>query len=284
MILAVLIIVPNLLIVAIAFLGKPSAPPPLPNPNGYDDFVKAGQLIKTSTNDYTKLSHDQLAAVVATNNDAWESLRNGLGHECRVSKPFSTNDAQTYMSFKQLGQLICARGRLAELEGRTNDAAGIYLDGVRFGQSCSRGGVLISRLVGIACERMALDRLQRIVSSLDATNSAAVARALEQINDSEEPIADTFATESLWVRKVYGFRGQIEALLEYKMLKKTRDNFTTHAQAVALQIRTEEMDFAARAYELEKGKRPQNITELVPGYLKAVPQNPATGKDMTLGP
>ncbi len=43
------------------------------------------------------------------------------------------------------------------------------------------------------------------------------------------------------------------------------------------------INFAARAYELEKGKPPRNVTDLVPDYLKAVPKDPVTGKDLGLG-
>jgi hypothetical protein len=37
---------------------------------------------------------------------------------------------------------------------------------------------------------------------------------------------------------------------------------------------------AARAYELDKGHRPASATDLVPDYLKAVPQDPATGTNI----
>jgi hypothetical protein len=42
--------------------------------------------------------------------------------------------------------------------------------------------------------------------------------------------------------------------------------------------------FAARVYELEKGKRPEKMRELVPAYLKAIPQDPATGTNMVYAP
>jgi hypothetical protein len=35
------------------------------------------------------------------------------------------------------------------------------------------------------------------------------------------------------------------------------------------------VDLAERAYELEHGALPKNIRDLVPDYLKAVPQDPA---------
>jgi hypothetical protein len=41
---------------------------------------------------------------------------------------------------------------------------------------------------------------------------------------------------------------------------------------------------AARAYELEKGKPPAGTADLVPEYLKAVPQDPVTGTNMIYSP
>ena len=39
---------------------------------------------------------------------------------------------------------------------------------------------------------------------------------------------------------------------------------------------------AARAYELETGKRPASAGDLVPNYLKIVPKDPYTGADLPL--
>ena len=44
------------------------------------------------------------------------------------------------------------------------------------------------------------------------------------------------------------------------------------------------IDLAARAYELEKGKPPTGVADLVPDYLKAVPQDPFTGTNLVYSP
>jgi len=40
------------------------------------------------------------------------------------------------------------------------------------------------------------------------------------------------------------------------------------------------LQLAAHAYELEKGKRPKSLADLVPAYLKAISQDPLTGTNM----
>ena len=41
------------------------------------------------------------------------------------------------------------------------------------------------------------------------------------------------------------------------------------------------VDLAVRAYELERGQRPNEWRDLVPVYLKAVPQDPFTGTNLS---
>ncbi len=289
--LAALFIGVNVVVVTVALL-KDTAPPsrPMPNPNGYDDFVRAGKLAVLSSDDYTNLTtmgRNELAALVASNRDALAAARVGMTRDSLVSDDDSTNfDARTkeLMSFKRFSQVFCAEGRLAELDGRTNDAAKIYLEGVRFGQDSSRGGVMLTRLVGIACETIAFNRLRPLNDQLDATNSRAVARELEKIDAGEDTVEQTLQQEARWARKTYGIRGQIEMLITHKALQQTRDSFTAKDQNLMRLSRRTMLSFAAHAYELDKGKPPGTAADLAPDYLKAVPKDPSTRRDLSLGP
>jgi hypothetical protein len=279
------VIAVNLVIVAVVFTGGSSpAARPLPNPNGYDDFVKAGRMLigNPSTND--TMSKEELATLIATNTETLKLVRLGLSRECREPVEYSTNYTTKLLpelgSFKQVVFLLCAEGRLAEMDGRTNDAAGIYLDGIRFGAELGRGGVLISELVSIACENAAMSRLQRLTDWVSAAKCREVASVLQTLDDREEPIADAIEQEKRWSRKTFGLRGRLESLLNYKQRANTTARVVAKIQTTQLRRRRMILDFAARAYELEKGKPPANVTDLVPEYLKAVPKDPVTGKDM----
>jgi hypothetical protein len=282
------VIVVNVVIIAYVLLGGKSPPePPMPSPNGYDDFVKAGQMVigNPSTND--EMSKEQLTTLIATNAEALKLMRLGLSRECREPMEYPTNENADFLpelsTFHELAFLFVAEGRLAEMDGRTNDAAGTYLDGIQFGQEFSHGGVLISKLVGLACEAMAIHHLRRLSDSLDAAKCREVARVLQTIDDREEPVADTLEQERLWSRKTFGIRGQLEGLLMYKQRAATTARVVAKIQATQARRRQMILDFAARAYELEKGKPPQSAADLVPEYLKAVPKDPVTGKDLGLG-
>jgi|SRR5438552_13500 len=58
--------------------------PPLPNPNGNDDFVKAQQLIVGNPADFQRGSLEELRKHVAENAEVLKLVREGLTKQCRV--------------------------------------------------------------------------------------------------------------------------------------------------------------------------------------------------------
>ena len=89
-----------------------------------------------TTYDFGKMSQAELVSAVSTNEEALKLVRAGLSHECRVPDDYSAEYVDKLLtdlsSMKKLALLFGAEGRLAELEGRTNDAIKIYLDGRSF--------------------------------------------------------------------------------------------------------------------------------------------------------
>jgi competence protein ComGC len=65
-------------------------------------------------------------------------------------------------------------------------------------------------------------------------------------------------------------------------LKQIEQKWVSKANAQQTRTRLMLVQLAARAYELEKGERPKNLADLVPAYLKAIPQDPLTGTNMVL--
>src|SRR5258708_22405206 len=66
------ILVALLLIAAFIFNSTRPAllPPPLPNPNGYDDFIAAGKLVSGGFSDYNTRSEQELKEFVLRNSEA----------------------------------------------------------------------------------------------------------------------------------------------------------------------------------------------------------------------
>ena len=184
------------------------------------------------------------------------------------------------ISFKDLAFALLAEGRFAELNGDTNSAAEKYLHGIRFGVESSRGGVMISKLVGIACEGGPGYRLKFVLPSLDARMCGEMARGLEKIDAGEESVEEIVIQERAWFFKATTVREKIESLMEFKTERGLKNSFIKTVHKNTLLRRQLMIAFAARAYELKKGAPPQNVADLVPNYLKSIPKDPATGTNL----
>src|ERR1035441_8694430 len=155
-----------LVVAAIVFTFSQSAPPPrpLPQPNGYDDFVKAGAMITDNASDYRSMNQVELRAFVTNNAEALKLVRTGLGRECRVPLDYSATSAANVHNLpviKRLAQAMTAEGRLAEMENRPADAAEAYLAVIRLGCAMNQGGLIIDSLVGIAIDSIGSAGMQR---------------------------------------------------------------------------------------------------------------------------
>jgi hypothetical protein len=156
------------IVICILLIAARPTTPVMPVPNGYDDFLKAAQnAVSHEHMGYGEASDAELRDLVTENRSALELARLGCQRDCRVTTDYHRS-IEAYMAahmpvlgeFKKIGLAFRAEGELAEREGRTNDAARVYLDGIRFGQEVCRGGLVIDRLVGIACEAMVAERLK----------------------------------------------------------------------------------------------------------------------------
>jgi hypothetical protein len=280
----------NVALMAFVFLGSPTPKPtPMPNPNGYDDFVKAASVLNGKILSFKDLNKDELQALVSNNATALTFVRTGLDRECRVPDDYSSNYVArvfvpTLSNWKRIEILLCAEGRLAEMEGRTNDAMNCYLDGIRFGEQCSRGGVLVNTLGGNACQAIAIPCLEQLRLNLDAKQCARITSILESLNQGSDSPETIMQHEQAYEETTSGVREKIAKLVTFKKMRVSRKQAIDKMCASKTRRNEMMLSFAARAYELDKGKLPANIADLVPDYLKKIPQDPATGTNLVLIP
>src|SRR6266540_4199140 len=86
-----LLILLSLLAYGFVELNRKSPLPPLPNPNGYDDLVKAQKLMVGNPADFKHGSMEDLRKLVAVNAELLKLVRVGLAKQCRISLSFTTN-------------------------------------------------------------------------------------------------------------------------------------------------------------------------------------------------
>jgi len=281
-IVAVLLVVAALIF---ALSQPPPAPPLLPKPNGYDDLVRASWMLADKTLDYAGMNERDLRTLVETNAEALKLAKTGLSHPCQVPLDYSAAGPSYLFTnlagLKRLAQGLAAEGRLMELEGRLTDAADSYLTVIRLGGATSKGGLLIDSLVGIAIEAMGTSYLEKLALTLNAKQCRQAAAVLETCEAGREPMPTVLARERTWSRRAFrGFKWQIARLMTFKTLRQTEQRAVAKVNTLQTRERVLLIRLAARAYELEKGERPKSLGDLVPAYLKAIPQNPVTGTNM----
>lgn len=274
---AVLALIVIFMAVAALVAHRTPPPPPLPSPNGYDDFIKARGLVVESSHKWEEPDVAALRQMVESNRSALALVRSGLQKECAVPPYSPTNAAHIDLlsNWKCLAYAFLAESRLARSEGRTNEAATALLDCVRFGPECSRGGLLIDHLVGIAIQQLALVQLSKLRGSLDAPTLRLAASTLEQIDRKQEKMEAILEREN-------NFGGAQWRILR-KLVgdeQKQRNKVMQKNQTFLILLRNEELADAERAFELEKGRLPASAQELVPDYLKTVPLHPDAGQPM----
>ena len=253
----------------------PPLPPP-PNPNGYDDLVKAGGMVSSNSWNDAVLTGKPLRDSVAANAAALALARTALGTPCQVPLQFSLPDLDRHLSdltdLKRLAQAFVAEGRWAEAEARYHDAVSSYLDLLHLGNDSAQGGIVIDALVSTAINMTGTAQLQKISNQLDAKTCREAAVTLETLNARQPSWADVLQQEHAWSRRTFpGIRYRLGELLMHSSLRKARETAGQKFAEREKQTRQLTLDLAARAYELEKGHRPASPGDLVPDYLKAVP-------------
>jgi len=272
------------------FMEEPLPPvAPLPNPNGYDDLVKEGKMLAYNTGGYDWKNADEVRKVVSANAPALVIARAALSNQCHVpvqfTAAFNSNHVSDVAWIKILGRAFIAEGQLAEIENRPNDAAKSYLDAIHLANESARGGLLFDLIASESTEEYATSLLQKLAPRLDAKTCRETAAALETLDAQRPNWSEVMQQERAWsYRTFFGWRRELARLMEHHKMKQTYEKLDSHLKERHLATRRLIIDLAGRAYELDKGHPPASAAELVPEYLKAVPQDPVSGTNMVYSP
>src|SRR5689334_8782555 len=76
---------------------KVASAPPLPNPNGYDDFRAAARTASVSTASVSDMTIAELQAYVEKEAKALELVKRGLARECAVPVGYSNDWAMAHL-------------------------------------------------------------------------------------------------------------------------------------------------------------------------------------------
>jgi hypothetical protein len=260
-------------------IGRTASPPPLPNPNGYDDFLKASVALSGDVNNARTLEHDDLRALVSTNAESLRLLRLGLTRDCCLP----TESAMTNLTgvladlsnLKSVARLLEEEGRLAELENRNGDAAHSYVDVIRLGNEISRGGFVINRLVGIACEAIGATPLAKLVPKLKPDEARSAIAELQRMDEARVTWAEVQRNEDRFTRyqlskqfnPITWVMTRLQGWRSIQRAKMKHNKVIAHERLLLVEL-------ALRIYKSEQGRAPKALELLVPSYLQRVPIDP----------
>ena len=147
-----------------------------PSPNGYDAVTAAGKEMTPLPLDFdTTQDIEALKEYLSENADQLAMLDQAADQDYLIRLSEMQTMQQTMDlsgTVRNASRLLYTDARLAELEGRTVDAADTLTKMAILGRRSSRGGLAINQLVGIAVERQALEGLMQLSSKLSDTIQA----------------------------------------------------------------------------------------------------------------
>jgi hypothetical protein len=275
-------------------------PEPLPNPNGYDDFIAAGKLLQRGMNDptlpgETGFNLDYARKYIVSNAPALDRLRAGLEKQSAVPVEFTKGWISLHLSHlasdKVLARTLSLAGYLQEHDGNYDTAMARSLEILNFGAATGRGGLVIDSLVAVAIENIAFNSLERQTPNLQPAECRTLINELENWKTNREPYAVTLAREKRW-SIVYGrleFNPlqravlRIREMIASKSLDPTAAALAKAASKHATVLHRGEsfkVTVAARLFELEHKALPKTWSDVVPAYLPNVPINPETGRQL----
>jgi hypothetical protein len=268
------------------FTSRTKQLPPLPSPNGYDDFIKASRAVSANVGYYREMDHDSLRGLVSTNAESLRLFRMGLTRQCVMPMDLMPINNLSYLAdMKKLAQLLAAEGRLREMDNQPADAAHSYADAIRFGNEMSRGGFLITRLVGIACEAIGCGALARVAPKLGREDARLVLSELEKVDTSRVTWAEVRRQENYFMRSqlrhqwnpIVWARGWWQNRQMLGISETKHQTMIAHERLIAGEL-------ALSCYQLEHGHPPARLEELATNYLSNVPQDPFSDQPMIYRP
>ncbi len=263
----------------------------MPDPNGYDDLERAWSTFfyrsHGSVPDLETATQEELAAFVRDNSDVLDTIRLGLSRECRVRLTYDHRKDCSPAKFFCLMKALIAEGKLAEIEGRLDDAVASYLDVVRLAAAVSRGGLVVGALTVPGYENNAMKLLLGVIDALDRQQAERVIDSLQAITAQRESFDAVLARDRIWVDqacdKLERAREFIsESSPEYAAFYQGRMRACVLRGRAHTQLAICEM--AIRRYQLDHHRLPATLAELVPGYLNFVPQDPFGGRPIVYRP
>ena len=251
--------------------------------SGFEDFTKANEAVSLDLERFYLLDRSNLRSLVLTNAEALRLLRAGLPRQdvMPADSILTYINKHPQMELQNLFNLFLAEGRLREMDNQYADAIKSYLDAIRFGGEMSRGGLSITRMLGIVFETTACNKLAKMAPKLEHKECIAVIGELEKIDAERFSWSEIVKNQKEYNR--YTRRNLYDPFQLILMSRRSGEDLqrteSLHKTIVAFE-RLLSGELALRCYRTEHGHLPARLDDVVPGFLSRIPQDPFTGHPM----
>lgn len=268
---------------------RPPRWPPLPNPNGYNDFLSAAMLVTGDVYAATTNTPEVFRAFMLTNAEPLQRVRVGLNRRCSAPTESMMTNIPGIMNdlpgLKRLGQLIAAEGKLAEQENRIPDAVQSYLTDIRFGDQLSRGGFIINRLVGVACEALGYNPLVTLVPKLNCDQAKPIITELEKLEEDGVTWDEISQNENaLILHEMGNYKNPLVWVMQSWQNHRAKKTAREKHDRLNARLRLMTAELALRCYQANEGRVAQSLDQLVPKYLQRVPEDPFSHRPLVYRP
>jgi hypothetical protein len=262
--------------------------PALPSPNGYDEILAVALEIKPAKPDLTDLTEEQFRALADQNRPMLERARKAFKLESRVSvqttHEWNDRHDDQLASMLRLAMAFGIEASVSMKDHHTNAAADCLMDMLRLADRVGKGGIITDGVKSLTIETLAIGELQPMCAYLDAEFCRKSALEIEAWLEIREKPETTFASERNWSAMRYGLIDVLGNWLMKKGNLKREEKYRSHYKDAVRRAQNLMLRLAAKAYSLDSQQLPTNAVVLIPNYLKALPKDYETGKEITVLP
>jgi hypothetical protein len=250
----------------------------LPNPNGYDDFLAAGRMIgpaiRGKVRNWDQLTTSQQSAELEEHAAALNRLQQGLQKPCLnpfAFKPWTSEDSLALI------RLYSALSAQLEFARRTNDLQlelETYKTLLKLSQEESRGtGLEFFQTVFVDYEPDAYSGIWNCASKLSVRECADLTKKLVDLDRNREPWSERMERQRI-IEENSGWERHLNMILVGWSGQQSFSWQTEMELRHVAQLRMLIIKLALRAFELDYGRLPKSLSELVPDSLSAIPDDP----------
>lgn len=167
-----------------------------PEPNGYDDLIAATALLEPFGTMDPNAPLEAQQRLVPELQPVFDRVTLGLQRECLAPEILTFNQELKYLAgLRNLARACIVRATVQAAAGDRAAAAQSDLDAYALGGVVPCGGVVVHRLVGIACQAIATRALSRRVNSLARQDAAPALTRLLALSTRTCPYRQTIEGE-----------------------------------------------------------------------------------------